>query len=48
MKNLSTKGKIWQAAIKVVLDWYCHDNNPAPAWWRTTGPYNEILKALGV
>jgi hypothetical protein len=31
------KKKIWLSAL----------DEPCPEWWKTTGPYNEILSGLG-
>ena len=46
MRKVSQKGKIILAVIERVLDWFCHSNEPAPNWWRTTGPYKTILEVV--
>ena len=34
-------------AWRAFWDWYCHDNRPAPEWWRQVGPYKNWLDAVG-
>lgn len=42
----SLQERIFEAALQSVLDWYCHNNEPLPQWWLTTGPYNLILENM--